>query len=71
MDQASSKEWWTFLDNNKISYVNWALDAKNEKSAALNPGTQPSQVGSDSVLSESGKLVKAQLKKQNNGNSIS
>nr|BAB68523.1 beta-1,4-endoglucanase [Pratylenchus penetrans] len=71
MDQASSQEWWTFLDNNKISYVNWALDAKNEKSAALNPGTQPSQVGSDSVLSESGKLVKAQLKKQNNGVSCS
>nr|BAB68522.1 beta-1,4-endoglucanase [Pratylenchus penetrans] len=71
MDQASSNEWYTFLDNNKISYANWAVDAKSESSAALNPGTQPSQISSDSVLTASGSFVKAKLKSQNNGVSCS
>lgn len=67
VDQASSQEWWTFLDGKKISYANWAIDNKSEAAAALNPGTQPLQLGSDSVLTASGKLVKAKLKSQNNG----
>nr|CDM79919.1 endoglucanase-2 precursor [Pratylenchus vulnus]CDM79920.1 endoglucanase-2 precursor [Pratylenchus vulnus] len=67
VDSTSAQEWWTFLENNKISYANWAVDAKSEGSAALNPGTQPSQVGSDSVLTASGKLVKDQLKSKSNG----
>jgi len=67
VDTASSNEWWTFLEANKISYANWAVDAKSEGSAALVPGTQPSQVGSDSVLTASGKLVKAKLLASNNG----
>nr|ABX79356.1 GHF5 endoglucanase precursor [Pratylenchus coffeae] len=71
VDSTSSQEWWTFSENNKISYANWAVDAKSEGSAALNPGTSPSQVGSDSVLTASGKLVKAQLVGKSNGVSCS
>nr|VDC48532.1 endoglucanase-8 [Pratylenchus vulnus] len=71
VDEQSSKDWWTFLDNNKISYANWALDAKSEGSAALKSGTQPAQAGSDSVLTASGKLVKQKLKSQSNGVSCS
>jgi len=71
VDAQSSAEWWNFLDANKISYANWAIDNKSEASAALQPGTSSSQVGDDSRLTESGKLVKNKLKSQNNGVSCS
>ncbi|KAI6170365.1 Endoglucanase [Aphelenchoides bicaudatus] len=71
VDTTSSNEWYTFLDNNKISYANWAIDNKAEAAAALLPGTTSSQVGDDSRLTASGKLVKNKLKSQNNGVSCS
>ncbi|KAI1729764.1 cellulase (glycosyl hydrolase family 5) domain-containing protein [Ditylenchus destructor] len=69
VDAASSKEWWDFLDKNKISYVNWAVSDKAEGASALKPGTAPTTeaVGSDANLTESGKLVKDQMKAQDNG----
>jgi len=71
VDAQSSNEWYTFLDNNKISYANWAIDNKNEGAAALTPGTTSSQVGDDSRLTASGQFVKNKLKSQNNGVSCS
>nr|ABV54448.1 GHF5 endo-1,4-beta-glucanase precursor [Radopholus similis] len=67
VDAAESKTWWNFLDGLKISYVNWAIDNKDEKSAALTPGTSSSQVGDSSRWTESGKLVQAKLASQKNG----
>lgn len=67
VDAAEAKTWWDFLDGLKISYVNWAMDAKDEKSAALTPGSGSAQVGDSSRWTESGKLVNARLKTQNNG----
>lgn len=55
------------LDKNKISYANWAVDDAPESSAALKPGTQPTQVGNDNALTESGKFIKAKLRSMNNG----
>uniref|UniRef100_A0A1I8BHD4 Cellulase domain-containing protein n=1 Tax=Meloidogyne hapla TaxID=6305 RepID=A0A1I8BHD4_MELHA len=68
VDVTSSNQWWAFLDSNKISYANWALDNKAEAAAALTPGTTPAQVGDDSRLTASGKLVKNKLKSMKNGN---
>nr|AFD33558.1 cellulase [Aphelenchoides fragariae] len=67
VDVQSSNEWWAFLDANKISYANWAIGNKAEAAAALTPGTTAQQVGDDSRLTASGKLVKQKLKSQNNG----
>ncbi|CAK5091001.1 unnamed protein product [Meloidogyne enterolobii] len=67
IDDTSSNEWWSFLDSNKISYANWAIDNKAEAAASLTPGTTPSQVGDDSRLTASGKLVKNKLKSMKNG----
>ncbi|KAI6170660.1 Endoglucanase [Aphelenchoides bicaudatus] len=54
VDTASSNEWYTFLDNNKISYANWAIDNKAEAAAALQPGTTSAQVGDDSRSQNNG-----------------
>nr|CAD2169145.1 unnamed protein product [Meloidogyne enterolobii] len=58
VDEGSTKEWWKFLDENNISYVNWAIENKDEGAAALKPGTQASQLGVDERLTTSGSLVK-------------
>uniref|UniRef100_A0A1I8BNA4 Reverse transcriptase domain-containing protein n=1 Tax=Meloidogyne hapla TaxID=6305 RepID=A0A1I8BNA4_MELHA len=57
VDESSTKEWWTFLDNNKISYLNWGIYNKAEGAAALTPGSVASDVASDSRLTASGSLV--------------
>lgn len=59
------------LDSNKIPYANWAVDDAPEASAALKPGTAATSVGSDSVLTASGKFIKAKLKSMNLGVSCS
>uniref|UniRef100_A0A914CUN2 Glycoside hydrolase family 5 domain-containing protein n=1 Tax=Acrobeloides nanus TaxID=290746 RepID=A0A914CUN2_9BILA len=67
VDTNESNLWWNFLDQNKIGYVNWAIEDKSESAAALIPGTIASQVGDDSKLTTSGSFVKNKLKSQNNG----
>ena len=67
VDATSSKQWWSFLDANQISYANWAIENKAEFAAALTPGTTPAQVGDDSRLTTSGKFVKNKLKSMKNG----
>lgn len=70
VDTQSSNEWWTFLDNNKISYANWGVHNKNEAAASVLPGTTAQQLSDDSRLSASGKLVKQKLLSQNNGSTL-
>ncbi|CAJ0934638.1 unnamed protein product, partial [Mesorhabditis belari] len=67
VDQQSSNDWYTFLEDNKISYVNWAISDKAEGSAALKPGTTAQQVGDDSRLTTSGRFVKNRMRDQENG----
>lgn len=47
--------------------MNWAIENKNESTAALQPGTNSTQLDADSALTESGRLVKAHLRAQDNG----
>nr|ACJ60676.1 beta-1,4-endoglucanase [Ditylenchus destructor] len=73
VDSASSQAWWDFLDQNMISYANWAVEDKAEGAAAFIPGTPATVAGvsSDSNLTPSGQIVKAKYKSQSNGVSCS
>lgn len=56
-----SQTWWDFLEANKISSCNWAIDNKNETSAALtsNAGLSNWNAGQ---LTQSGTLVRNYIK---------
>lgn len=58
LDEA--KVWLEYLNNKKISWVNWSLSDKNESSALLKPSSSKVE---DNNLSESGKFIKEQLKR--------
>uniref|UniRef100_A0A914DNS6 C-type lectin domain-containing protein n=1 Tax=Acrobeloides nanus TaxID=290746 RepID=A0A914DNS6_9BILA len=49
--------WWNFVDEYKISIVNWDMGDKAEADSALIPNTDPSQIGDPSRWSTSGKLI--------------
>nr|USZ80401.1 ANC_GH5_2 [synthetic construct] len=63
VDVEESQLWWDWLDENNMSYVNWAISDKDEGASALIPETTAEQVCQDEYLTESGKLVVAQNKK--------
>uniref|UniRef100_A0A914Q0S8 Glycoside hydrolase family 5 domain-containing protein n=1 Tax=Panagrolaimus davidi TaxID=227884 RepID=A0A914Q0S8_9BILA len=67
VDTDESNKWWNFLDQNKISYINWSIADKDEGSAALKPGTTAQQVGDNSKTTTSGQFVKKKLVSQHNG----
>nr|QBO95451.1 beta-1,4-endoglucanase [Hirschmanniella mucronata] len=71
VDSGESNLWWSFMDTNKISYINWHVGSISETWSVFQTGTQPSQIASDTALSAAGKLVKAKLKSQSNGVSCS
>nr|UNG40337.1 glycoside hydrolase family 5 subfamily 2 [Spondylis buprestoides] len=62
VDEDESKLWWTWLDENNLSYTNWAICDVDEASAALVADTTPAEVCEDDYLTLSGKLVVAQNK---------
>nr|UNG40336.1 glycoside hydrolase family 5 subfamily 2 [Spondylis buprestoides] len=63
VDGAETQLWWTWLDEVNLSYVNWALSDKEETASVLVPGTTPEQACQEEYLTESGKLVIAQIQK--------
>jgi len=65
VDVEETRRWWDFMETNKISYLNWSIADKNESSAALRPGASPKGKWPDSMISESGKLTRGQLRKMN------
>jgi len=67
VDEGSTKEWYNFMDSNKISNLNWAISNKAEGASALTSGTSASQVGNDDRLTASGVLVKKYIKSKNTG----
>lgn len=62
VNEGSSNDWWSWMDQNKISHCNWSLCDKNEGSAALTPGTPAGGSWSSNQLTVSGTLVRAHLK---------
>lgn len=65
VDVAESQRWWDFLEKHKISYLNWSIADKRESSAAVLPGASPTGGWKNDQVSQSGKLVREQLRKMN------
>ncbi|GAB3535112.1 hypothetical protein GCM10027403_12250 [Arthrobacter tecti] len=59
-----TNEWVNFLNDRKISWVNWNLSDKDETSAVLMPGASPTGGWTESELSEAGKLVRGLIRDQ-------
>lgn len=60
-----TEAWWDFLEENQLSYLNWSIADKEESSAALRPGASPAGGWPDSMITQSGLLVRAQLRRMN------
>lgn len=65
LNEAETKTWWKFLDDNNISWCNWSIADKNETSAALMPGAPITGGWSDAQISPSGKIVRLELRLKN------
>lgn len=65
VDAEEAAIWWKFLDDNSISWCNWSIADKEESSASLKPNSSINGGWSESDLTESGKLVRTELKAKN------
>jgi endoglucanase len=65
LDEAETRNWWTFLDQKKISWCNWSIADKSETSAALMPGAPVNGGWTDAQISRSGKIVRTELRLKN------
>lgn len=57
-------KWMEFMDLHKLSWANWSIADKDESSAAVIPGTSPSQLNDEKKISASGKLVRSFLSRK-------
>ena len=65
VDVAETRRWWDFLEKNRISYLAWSIADKRETSAALLPGASTKGGWPDAMISQSGKLIREQVRKMN------
>lgn len=65
IDISEAETWWSFLDNNNISWCNWSIADKEESSAAVRPGASGSGGWPSSMLTPSGKMVREELRAKN------
>ncbi len=63
IDPAEAQIWWDWMEARGISYANWSIADKDEKSAIFRPGTSTDGRWRDTDITESGLLVRAQLRK--------
>nr|UNG40345.1 glycoside hydrolase family 5 subfamily 2 [Saperda scalaris] len=63
VDAAETELWYEWLDQNQMSYVNWAVSDKDESASVMIAGTPASLACTDEYLTESGKIVVPQNKK--------
>ncbi|HEY0655564.1 MAG TPA: endo-1,4-beta-xylanase, partial [Chryseosolibacter sp.] len=66
LDLEETRKWWKFLDDHKISHCNWSVSDKNETASILKPGTREQAPWTESDLTESGKLVRDEIRSKNN-----
>jgi endoglucanase len=64
-DPVHTKEWYDFMDKYKISYCNWSVADKEETASIVKPGASATGGWTEDQLTESGKLVKADLVAKN------
>jgi len=65
IDVEEANTWWNFLDQNKISWLNWSIADKEESSAAVKPGASGTGGWPDSMLTQSGLMVREELREKN------
>ena len=58
VDEAETKAWLTLLQQNQISWANWALNDKAEACSALAPGASLTGPWTGAAITSSGALVK-------------
>lgn len=59
VDEASVREWMSFMAANSISHANWSASDKEEGASIFKTGTPPTGPFTDDDLTESGALVKS------------
>ena len=62
LDSAETETWMNFMESNMLSWCNWAIDDKNETSAALKSGTSSNGGWPTSMLTASGYLIREKLR---------
>nr|AAK21883.2 beta-1,4-endoglucanase [Meloidogyne incognita] len=67
LNPSSMKDFWKFMDQNKLSYAKWSLSNKDEVFSLVKPYCTPAQAMQEYCLSDSGKLLRDFMKTQNNG----
>lgn len=65
LDLDETRKWWKFLDDNKISHVNWSVSDKNETASILKVGSTENAPWPLTDLTESGKLVREEIRSKN------
>lgn len=65
INAAEAEIWWNFLDDNNISWCNWSLEDKDELAAALKPDSSILGGWTADDLTQSGTMVKAEIRKKN------
>jgi endo-1,4-beta-xylanase len=70
LDLQEARAWWKFLDDNKISHCNWSVSDKNETASILKPGTKDTAPWTLDDLTESGKLVREEIRSKNEGSAV-
>ena len=65
LDEAETRKWLDFLDQNQLSWCTWSIADLKETSAALRPGASPTGGWTDADISPAGKLVRAELREKN------
>lgn len=61
-----TQKWLKFMDKHKLSWCNWSIADKDEASAALKPGTIPTQMNNRESWTESGAFIREVLRKKHN-----
>lgn len=63
IDASEAQIWWDWMEARGISYANWSIADKDEKSAIFRPGTATDGNWREEDITPSGVLVRAQLRK--------
>lgn len=61
LDEGEWENWSNFIENNQISWANWAIDDKSETSAALVPGASTTGGWGTDQLSQSGNIIRSDI----------
>jgi len=65
LDREETRRWFDFMDENQLSWCTWSVADLTETSASLRPGASTEGGWKDEEISDSGKLVREELRAKN------